>query len=402
MASIRVKFRPSQKQESEGTLYYQIIHNRMVRQVKTDFKIFITEWNNESDGLILKAGEDRFNYLKSVQYRVNCGKQRFGKVYMRIAGDLKDESVSIDTLVCAFEKELTGITLFNYMESQICKLQQNGQVRTAETYQTTLNSFKRFRGDCDLPLNELTAEIVESYQYYLKHSNVSLNTISFYMRRLRACYNRAVDDEIVPAYRLFKYAYTGMDKTMKRAINVDALKVLKKLDLSKCPAQDYSRDIFFLSFYLRGMSFIDMAYLQKSNLKDDILTYKRRKTGQKLSIEWESCMQKIVAKYNSDNSPYLINIIKEEDGDQRKQYQKALANVNRNLKRLGKAANIKIPLTMYVARHTWASTARHMNIPISVISEGLGHDNEVTTSIYLSTVGSEAIDNANKKIIKLI
>src|SRR5574344_385350 len=274
--------------------------------------------------------------------------------------------------------------------------------RTAETYQAALNSFKRFRGDCDLPLHELTPEIVESYQYYLKHSNVSLNTISFYMRRLRACYNRAVDDAIVPAFRMFKYAYTGMDKTMKRAINIDSLKVIKQLDLSKRPAQDYSRDLFLLSFYLRGMSFIDMAYLQKSDLKDGILTYKRRKTGQKLSIEWEPCMQKIVAKYRNDESPYLINIIKDLEDDKRKQYQKALANVNSNLKRLGKSADIKIPLTMYVARHTWASTARRMNIPISVISEGLGHDNEVTTSIYLSTVGSEAIDNANKKIIKQI
>ena len=311
MASIKVKFRPSQKQVSEGTLYYQIIHNRMVRQVRTDFKIFVTEWDNESDCLILKMETGRFNYLKSVQYRLSCGKQKFDKVYQKIVGNMKEESVSVDTLVETFEKELTGITLFNYMESQISKLQQNGQVRTAETYQTTLNSFKQFRGDCDLPLNELTPEIVESYQYYLKHRNVSLNTISFYMRRLRACYNRAVDDAIVPAFRMFKYAYTGMDKTMKRAINVDALKVLKQMDLSKRPAQNYARDLFLLSFYLRGMSFIDMAYLQKSDLKDGILTYKRRKTGQKLSIEWEPCMQKIVAKYRNDNSPYLLTIIKD-------------------------------------------------------------------------------------------
>src|SRR5574344_1039065 len=89
--------------------------------------------------------------------------------------------------------------------------------RTAETYQTTLNSFKRFRGDCDLPLHELTPDTVESYQYYLKHSNVILNTIFFYMRRLRACYNRAVEEAVVPACRMCKYAYAGMDKTMKRA-----------------------------------------------------------------------------------------------------------------------------------------------------------------------------------------
>ena len=142
------------------------------------------------------------------------------------------------------------------------------------------------------------------------------------------------------------------------------------------------------------MSLIDMAYLQKSDLKDGILTYKRRKTGQKLSIEWEPFMRKVVGKYRNADSPYLLNIIKDAECDTRKQYQKALANVNRNLKRLGKTENLKTPLTMYVARHSWESASGRMDIPIAVISEGLGHDNEVTTSIDLSIVGSEAIGGA--------
>lgn len=58
------------------------------------------------------------------------------------------------------------------------------------------------------------------------------------------------------------------------------------------------------------------------------------------------------------------------------------------------------PLTLYVARHAWASIARSKNVPISVISEGMGHDSESTTRIYLASLDTVAVDKANRMIIK--
>lgn len=402
MASIKLKFRASTDANKEGSLYYQIIHDRMIRQMKTEFKIFSSEWNEKTACLVLTPNTERVYYLRSVQYRVYYALQKFEELFCQLKTQQFQDAISIDCLVASFQSQLTRTTLFNYMEKLIGIFQNNEQLRTAETYQTTLNSFMRYRGQCDLPLNELTSEILVNYQYYLKHHNISMNTISFYMKRLRACYNKAIEQELVESSRPFKHVYTGMDKTVKRAISLDCLKTIKKLDLTKNVARSYSRDIFLLSFYLRGMSFIDMAYLKKTDLKDGILTYQRKKTGQKLSVEWESCMQKLVEKYQQEDSPYLLSILSEKGEDPRKQYQRALSNINHNLKNLGKQIGLKAPLTMYVSRHTWASVARKMDIPLSVISEGLGHDNEVTTLIYLSTVGTEAVDNANKKIIKLL
>lgn len=402
MASIKIKFRLSQKENEEGTLYYQIIHNRVVRQVKTDFKIRQSEWNEDGGYIVLQQNQDRNNYLTSVRYRLKCGQEKFEELLKGQLVNKRPENIPIDDLVTAFETKLAEITLFDYMEKLIGIFKQNGQIRTAETYQTTLNSFGRFRGKCDIPLSELTAEIMESYQYYLKHHNVGINTISFYMKRIRAAYNRAVEQDLVLPVNLFKHVYTGMEKTAKRAISAKQLKAIKNLVLKENSARCYSRDLFLLSFYLRGMSFIDMAYLQKTNLKNGILTYRRKKTGQRLIIQWEECMQKLVDKYPQEESLFLLPILQSNKGELRKQYQRKLANINRNLKAIGKSIGLKAPLTMYVARHSWASIARDMDIPLSVISEGLGHENEVTTSIYLSTVGTEAIDNANKRIIDLV
>lgn len=138
------------------------------------------------------------------------------------------------------------------------------------------------------------------------------------------------------------------------------------------------------SFYTRGMSFIDMAYLKKSNLQNGILTYRRRKTGQQLSIKWEKCMEDIVSKYPQNQTDYLLPIIK-ETVNERRQYDNALHLVNYHLKDLSSLLKLQRPLTMYVARHSWASAAKAKNIPLSVISKGMGHDSEVTTQIYLAS-----------------
>ena len=151
------------------------------------------------------------------------------------------------------------------------------------------------------------------------------------------------------------------------------------------------------------MSFVDIAYLQKKDLKNGILNYRRKKTSQLLYVRWEPCMQEIIERYAPEsNSIYLLNIIKENKTDSRKQYLNALTLINRSLKSIGKLIGLDKPLSMYVARHSWASIAKTEGISLSVISEGMGHDSESTTQIYLASLDSSVIDKANQKIIKLI
>ena len=242
-----------------------------------------------------------------------------------------------------------------------------------------------------------------SYEYHLKSKALSPNTISFYMKRLRAVYNKAIDDGFVENKNLFRRVFTSSEKTVKRAISLKHIKRLKSLDLSYSASKEFARDMFLFSFYTRGMSFVDIAYLQEKDLKGNVLTYRRKKTGQLLNIQWERCMQEIVNKYSScSHSPYLLPIIKNPEIDLRKQYQNVQSLINRNLKSIGMDLKLPMPLTMYCARHSWASIARSEGIPIAVISEGMGHDSESTTQIYLASLETQVIDKANRKILKLL
>lgn len=203
-------------------------------------------------------------------------------------------------------------------------------------------------------LDYITSQTMADYEAWHKNRGIVPNTISFYTRILRAVYNRAVNEEIIYDRNPFRHVYTGVDKTVKRALFLAVIKKIKSLDLSLTPKLDYARDIFLLSFYLRGMSFVDMAFLKKSDLKNGYVTYRRRKTGQILIIEWAKEMQMILDKYPENRSEYLFPIIRNSGINERCAYLNAGYNINHNLKRIAKMVGVTIPLTLYVARHCWA------------------------------------------------
>ena len=322
MISVKVKFRPSTVDGKEGSLYYQIIYKRVPRQFVTDYKIKTTEWNIYSGNLeFSQADMPRYNYLSTVIQKIEWDKRRFQQIFNRLLSSNK--TFTTDNIIEEFQNQTSEVTLFNYMRNMIGRFWRQGQYRTSETYSSTLNSFSEFRRGVDLYFEDMDSDLLLAYEYHLKSKSLSPNTISFYMKRLRAVYNKAIDDGFVENKNLFRRVFTSSEKTVKRAISLKHIKKLKNLDLSYSASKEFARDIFLFSFYTRGMSFVDIAYLQEKDLKGNVLTYRRKKTGQLLNIQWEHCMQEIVNKYSSSTiSPYLLPIIKRPEENVRKQYQK--------------------------------------------------------------------------------
>ena len=397
MASIKVKFRPSTNESKEGIIYYQIIQNRVIRQLKTDYRLFMHEWDDDNNAIIA-TNDSRQNYLQSIEERIDWDIKRLQSIINQLEN--KRVKYTADDIISTFQKQANEQSLFNFMQGVIAQLQQMGKQRTSETYRCTLKSFMQFREDKDVLLEDIDSDLMQMYEAYLRNKGLTKNSTSFYMRILRAVYNSAIEKDLTTNRNPFKHVYTGIDKTIKRAIPLKAIKQIKNLDLSLQPSLDFARDMFLFSFYTRGMSFIDMAYLKKKDLANGILSYRRRKTGQQLFIRWEKCMQEIVDKYDNSLSEYLLPIIKPMKGDERTHYQNAMYLINRKLKEIGKMTGVQLPLTMYVARHSWASVAKNKNVPISVISEGMGHDSEMTTQIYLASLDTAVVDRANKMILK--
>lgn len=274
----------------------------------------------------------------------------------------------------------------------------------AEKYRTSLNQLSLFRNHQDIPFAEFTSPLMLAFESWLR-KRVVRNTSSFYLRNLHAIYNKAMDENIAAEDRNpFHHVYTGVERTAKRAIGLQDIKRIRECDLQNNRSLAIARDMFLFAFYTRGMSFIDMAYLKKSNLNGDRLTYRRSKTMQAITMRWTQEMETIVRRYSTCcHGDYLLPILTETDYEaSRRQYSTASHRLNRHLKLLGQQLSLGAPLTMYVARHSWATAAQEKGVPIHIISRGLGHDSERTTRIYLASMDTSQVDEANEMILRAL
>ncbi len=397
--SVRIKFRRSSVDGKEGALYYQVIHNRIVRQIGTDYHLHATEWRKDDERIIPSkdCNDERSDYLRELTDRIRNDRLRLARIISGLNNNGVDYTA--DDVVHHYN-ELTSRWLFlSYMQSIVKQQKEQGHARTSETYAATMKSFMAFRNGKNLSWDSITPALVKSYEAWLRAKGLSLNTTSFYLRILRAAYNRAVNEGLTIDRHPFDQVYTGVAKTVKRGISTDDIAKLLRLDLSASPSKAFARDIFMFSFYTRGMSLVDIAKLKTNSIRNGVLTYQRSKTGQRISVKWRDEMQTIVDRHHRQGSDRLLPIITEET-DLRKRYDTALHCINYNLKNIGEAVGLSIPLTMYVARHSWASAASQSDIPLHVISQCLGHDSERTTRIYLSGIDVNQMDEANEKVIR--
>ena len=297
MASIKLKFRTSSVQEKEGRLYYQVIHNRVVRQIHTAYRIYSSEWDADHSCIILpnSTTSKRNDYLYSLNETLETDRKKLLLVIARL--DKEGQPYTADTVVECFHARTECQGIIGYTLELNEKLRRIGKKRMAARYTTTINSLQRCLKGGDVPLEEIDGTMIQGYEQWLKDSGLCRNTTSFYLRNLRTIYNHAVDDGVVISTSPFKHVYTGIDKTVKRARPLEIIKQLKKV---------------------------------------------------------------------------------------------------------GEMIGRSIPLTTYVARHSWASIAKSKNVPVSAISEALGHDSEKTTQIYLSSLDTSVVDNANNLIINSI
>lgn len=302
------------------------------------------------------------------------------------------------------------LNVLTFMKEVADGLQMGGNFGTAHVYRSSLNAIITYCGGEDFTFNEITPEWLKGFEIHLRKRKCSWNTVSTYMRILRAVYNRAVDNneaEYIP--RLFRYVYTGTRAEHQRALETgDVEKIFAGLILLSGvnPAMQRARHFFILMFLMRGMPFVDLAYLRKSDLHGNVITYRRRKTGRPLSVTLTNEAMRIVRMYmNQDvHSPYLFSFLRSPEGTMEayREYQLALRSFNRQLLILGEFLGISNRLSSYTARHTWATTAYYCEVHPGIISQAMGHSSITVTETYLKPFQNKKIDEANKLIIDFI
>jgi integrase len=313
----------------------------------------------------------------------------------------------------------TGNSVGAYAVRLAGGLECNGRERTARAYRSAAKRLIIFNGGRDVMLEHITAGLMEEFQQRLKIEGRSLNTISFYMRTLRAIFNKGVRDGRIPrcVESPFAGVYTGVATTRKLALTQGELSLLSAFDPTATAATETnspqrrlpdglrrSLAMFLFCYHARGMCFADMANLRKRDLRGDTICYRRQKTGQTIEIRVLPLMRRIIDWFRpmTAGSKYLFPIIADPLKAPRLQYESGLRLQNQRLKRIARLCGINKRFSTHCARHSWATVARNEGLPLAVISEGLGHSNQHTTEIYLGSLERSVLDSASKLVSEAI
>lgn len=393
MLTIKIKFSFTSPNKQYGRLMYQITYRKTIGQIASD--IYLE--SNEFDALCTQTIDNNIK-LFVFQQRINRDIALLKKIVKNLKNN--EKSCSLEDIKQQYNAKQHYDLFLEFMQEEIFVLQNSNRFGTAQNYKKAKRCFAEFLNGVDLPFYAITQQLIENYNIFLIQRGMIRNSASFYMRIIRSVYNRAVKQKKTEQVYPFANVYTGVDCTRKRAVSEQIIQQLYKLNLPQNSPIALARDIFIFSFCMRGMSFVDIAYLKKENIQNNFIYYYRKKTKQLLTIKIEPCARQIIDRYKYYSKTYVFPLLTYTNTQQAyKEYQSSINNYNHLLKKISKILFLDNALTSYTARHTWATIARNHNVPLSVISASMGHRSEKTTQIYLESLENSTIDNANHEII---
>jgi site-specific recombinase XerD len=390
------------KVDGTAPVIIRIIHHRASSQIKTGIYVTEKDWDAQ-----LRKIKPSYKGTESVMRLNNQLQKKKAEVLDAITK--LDEQKRLDALSVVELKNLIDtksnqVSFTKYAERVIADETNMGKIGNARSYQCAVNVLTTFAKGKDIAFHELTYSFIKKFESYHLAKGTSHNGLATYLKKIRAIYNKAIKDGIVEksSYPFESYSIKTT-KTRKRAIGMDAIKRIIDLSLDADHTFYHSRNYFLLSFYMRGMSFADMAHLKVENIIDGRVFYQRQKTDKPYNIKITPEIQALLTIYTADKASeeYIFPIIK--SSDPQKQYQDVVSSrtvFNLHLNGIAKLCDIQEHLTSYVSRHSFATRAKNLGVPIATISDMLGHDNIKTTEVYLDSLPSDIMDEAHERIIR--
>lgn len=279
----------------------------------------------------------------------------------RIALDKKiaGRDFSASTLIESVKPSATSKkTVGDYYLTYIDNLKKENRLRYAGMYEVSYNSFIKFAKHLDIPFSDIDVGWLKRYETWGKAQNLSVSTISTRLRHLRAVFNLALLEHAIKSdcYPFTNYKVSKLNKaTAKRALTKDDIHRIMEYE-GKCQMERLAIDLFTFSYLCAGINFIDMAKLKYSNIQDNQIVYNREKTKKLIIVPLQERAKQIIDKYNDGKTAFVFPILSNFHRSEvqiANRLHKVLAKINKHLKEIGVKLNLPIPLTTYVARHTF-------------------------------------------------
>lgn len=380
----------------------RVTYNRNNTTFNTGLRIEKHHWD-ESNHKVKQTNSIAQDLNKTIS-------EYYSKVQKAALRLVDDNNFSFDALKSAIDNKIEQTkpikqdsSFKEFAEKLIADLLLINKAGNAIIYQTATNKLMGYANNPKLKFPDINYSFLDGFKRQLIKDGLKANSISNYFRTIRAIYNKAIKAKLVDrSHYPFLDITVKTERTAKRAITVDELIKITKLQLKPKSQEWKTRSYFLLSFALRGASFTDLAYLKPENIEKDYIIYRRRKTGKNLMIKLLPFTLDVLDNFKGINSKYLIPVLHEnivEDSlEAKKVIYQWIKTTNKYLNRIAQGN-----LTTYVTRHTWATTAKKLGYSNEVIAEALGHEygNKIT-NIYLDSFEQSVIDGVNEKVLQLL
>jgi integrase/recombinase XerD len=398
MSNIRLLM-DTRRAKSDGTfnIICRITHFKKVYTINSGVSLQLLFWND-------KKMEVAKTHPNSKLLNIKLSKHYF-KIQQALL--MLDDDFTIEKLKAVINgKSICDLpdTFQVFADKIIQQMMEVKRTGNAIVYQTAVNRLIAFCGR-DISFEEVNYTLLDQFSYHLLTSGLKQNSVSNYFRSIRAIFNKAIKLKLIDrSFYPFHDISIKSEKTAKRAISRSDIIKLINLDLEEHSASWFALNYFLLSYYFIGISFTDLAYLKPENIVDGRLIYTRRKTHKIYSIRIFPEAEKLLFMFSSSNNRYLLPILNEnipEDTIIAKRFiQQWIKNTNKQLKRLSENLKIIGTVTTYVARHTFASSAKRLGYSNELIAEALGHQfgNRIT-NIYLDDFDKDVVDFMHQQVI---
>lgn len=323
--------------------------------------------------------------------------------------ELDETPFTLQDIITKFKKDSGKHHALSYTafhESLMDEIKNSGKLSTYNIEKETLKSIQRFFNRTEISFKDLSVDSIYKYQSFLNGNNNSQSTIGIRIRTLRAVFNKAIKREVIPVsmYPFNKFKVSKIKESGKKEyLSEEELELMKNAELFD-KNDIIARDMFLLSYYGRGINFIDLMQLKKTDLYKDTITYKRSKTGVIVNFKLNEYWKRKIQEYApSNDSLYLFNIINNNQdsrnyiNNKKEKYLKIY--INTPLKRIITDLGIQKKITYYCARHSFATILKFNNISIDIIKEALGHKDIKSTMSYLNTLPSNTLNKMIDDII---
>jgi len=379
----------------------RVTKNRITRYIFTEYSVLEDDWNPDEQAVKMTSKQYRNVTRVNNHLHQQLLDASDNITKLNSTGEILQMKVNDVRHNIASNEESASFKTFT--AKIIAELKEAKKLGNADVYQQTLNFMVRLTGRKDLTFDDIDFQMIKSVESkFLSNEGNTLNGLSFYLRTVRAIYNRAIKEgkakrENYP-FTLYSIKET---KTRKRAIRKTDMDQFKSYKAKRNTHQWHTRNIFLFSFYNRGMNFADIAKLRMSDIENDRIIYNRSKTGKPLSVKLTDATREILNHYTKGKNPddLIFPIIKRDTPElQMKDLYNERRLFNKYLNKIARELEIQGNITSYVARHSWATIGKELNVPIAVISEGLGHEDIKTTQIYLDDFDNSVLDDANQMI----